>query len=112
MIQSKASSSLVRQKHGRDLCPDQRTNAAEDRPVNGPLVRLELGLGVEGDTDRGVAGCRGRWDVNLWALAVLLTGACHLSNTQSDQKRRFSPLLLLSLYALASLLRMLGCNRA
>lgn len=77
-------------RYSRDLCRDQRTNAAKDRPVNGPLVRLKLGLGVKRHTDRGISCRRGRRDVNLWALGVLLSGACHLSTHKMIRKRRFS----------------------
>ena len=47
-------------------------------PVNSPLVRLKLGLGVEGHTDRGISCCRGCWDMDLWGLGVLLSCARHL----------------------------------
>lgn len=73
-------------QYSRDLCRDQRTTAAKDRPVNGPLVRLKLGLGVKGHTDRGISCRWGRRDVNLWALGVLLSGACHLSTHEGIRK--------------------------
>lgn len=88
-IESKPPASVVGQKTGRynrDLCRDRRTTAAKDLPVNGPLVRLKLGLGVKGHADRGISCRRGRRDVNLWALGVLLSGACHLSTHERIRK--------------------------
>lgn len=75
---------------------DQCTKPRKDRPVNGPLVRLELGLGVKRHTDRGISWCRGCWDVNLWGLGVLLRGACHLSTQKVIRKQDFSSFFTVS----------------
>lgn len=49
-----------------------------NQPVNSPLVRFKLGLGVKGHTDRAIWCCGGCWDVDLWGLGVLLSRARHL----------------------------------
>lgn len=72
---------------------DQCTKPTKDRPVNGPLVRLKLGLGVKRHTDRGISWCRGCWDVNLWGLGVLLRGACHLSTQKVIRKQDLTSLI-------------------
>lgn len=75
---------------------DQCTQPTKDRPVNGPLVRLKLGLGVKRHTDRGISWCRGCWDVNLWGLGVLLRGACHLSTQKVIRKQDLTSFIAVS----------------
>lgn len=53
-------------------------------PVNSSFVRLKLGLRVKCCTDGGISCCSGCWDVDLWGLGGLLTGACHLKKKKNS----------------------------